>query len=124
MICLDTNIVICIGNQTLDESIVGKEPIAFASILRIEALGFRSIRSIEEQRIRDLLATLIEIPLTAAIIERAIRLRQQKRLSLGDAIMAATAMEHDCELWTANMSDFDGIDGLKVANPLVTGSGR
>lgn len=117
MICFDTNIIIYLAKGTLDESIIGKEPIIYASILRIEALGYHNIRSIEEQKVRELLRTLTEIPLTEAIIERAIKLRQQKKMSLGDAIVAATALENGCTLWTANKEDFAHIEGLSIHNP-------
>ena len=120
MICFDTNIIIYIANRTLEESIIQNEPIIYASILRIEALGYQNIRSIEEQRIKELLATITEIPLTEPIIENAVRLRQQKKMSLGDAIVAATALENDGELWTANTDDFAGIDNLKLFNPLTS----
>jgi predicted nucleic acid-binding protein len=102
----------------LDESIIKDEPIVYPSILSIELMGYSEIRSIEEQRIRELLSTITEIPLTSAIIERSILLRQDRRMSLGDAIVAATALENDCELWTANIDDFKHIDGLRLLNPL------
>jgi len=48
----------------------------------------------------------------------AIQFRQQQSMSLGDAIIAATALEHHQTLATRNIKDFDWIDGLKVINPL------
>jgi toxin FitB len=119
MICFDTNIVIYIANGTLGEDIVGNEPIVYPSIVHIESLGYPSIRSIEEQRVRELLATLTTIPLTDTIIEIAIKLRQSKKMSLGDAIVAATALESNSQLWTVNTKDFEHIDGLDMFNPLA-----
>ncbi len=118
MICFDTNIIIYLANRSLNEDIVGNESIAYASITTIESLGYSDIRSVEELRIKELLATLTEIPLTDAVIETAIRLRQQKKMSLGDAIVAATALVANAELWTVNEKDFVGIDGLRIHNPL------
>lgn len=120
MICFDTNVLIYIANNTLGESIVKNEPIVYPSISRIEALGYPNIRSIEEQRVRILLGTLTEMPLTDTIIELAVRLRQQKKISLGDAIVAATATEHNCTLWTANEKDFAHIEDLRIHNPLAS----
>jgi predicted nucleic acid-binding protein len=119
MICFDTNIVIYIANGSLSEDIVGDEPIACPSIVHIESLGYPNIRSVEEQKVRELLATLTTLPLTNMIIERAIKLRQEKKLSLGDSIVAATALEHNSLLWTANTKDFEHIDGLDMFNPLA-----
>jgi len=119
VICIDTNIIIYIANGTLGEDIVGDEPIICPSIVHIECLGYPSIKSIEEQRIRELCATLTTAPLTDNIIESAIKLRQDKKMSLGDSIVAATALENDSQLWTADTKDFEHIDGLDVFNPLT-----
>lgn len=118
MICFDTNIFIYLGNQTLDESIIGDEPICYASVCLVEALGYTDILAAEEQRIRELFDTMIEIPLNNSVIQTSVRLRQLKKTSLGDAIVAATALENDCTLWTANTEDFAHIDGLRLHNPL------
>ncbi len=40
-------------------------------------------------------------------------------MSLGDAIIAATALEHYQTLVTRNIKDFDWIEGLKVIDPLA-----
>jgi predicted nucleic acid-binding protein len=118
MVCFDTSIVIYIANGTLGEDIVGDEKIIYPSIVQIESLGYPSIRSIEEQRVRELLATLTMIPLTETIVEQAIKLRHIKKMSLGDAIVAATALENNSQLWTVNIKDFDHIDDLALINPL------
>jgi predicted nucleic acid-binding protein len=120
MLCFDTNVVIYLGNQTLDERIIGSEPICYASVSLVEALGYPDILASEEQRIKELYDTMIEIPLSASIIQAAVRLRQLKKMSLGDAIVAATALENDCVLWTANVEDFTHVDGLRLRNPLKT----
>lgn len=118
MICFDTNIIIYLANSTLDESIISSEPICFASVSLIEALGYPEILSAEEQRIKELFDTMIEVPLSTSIIQRAVQLRQLKKMSLGDSIVAATVLEHKCELWTANEEDFAHIEGLQLRNPL------
>ncbi len=118
MICFDTNIIIYIVNDSLGSQLITKEPVTYASVTVIEALGYRDIRAVEERRIRELLATLIEAPLTQEVIESAVRLRQLKKMSLGDAIIAATALVHDATLWTANVDDFSHVEGLRLLNPL------
>lgn len=120
MICFDTNVIIYLGNKTLDENVIGNEPICYASIISIEALGYQDILASEEQRIQELFDAMIEVPLSKSIIQTAVRLRQLGKMSLGDSIVAATAIENDCELWTANVDDFSHIDGLKIHNPLIS----
>jgi predicted nucleic acid-binding protein len=120
MVCFDTNIIIYIANGALGEDIIGNEPIIYPSIVRVESLGYPSIKSIEEQRIRELCATLTTAPLTDNIIENAIKLRQGKKMSLGDSIVAATALEYNSQLWTVNTKDYEHIEGLDILNPLKT----
>ena len=121
MICFDTNIIIYIGNGRLNEDIIGDDPIYYASVTAIESLGYPDILSAEEQKIKALLETFTEVPLNESIIKKAIQLKQLKRMSLGDAIIAATAIENNCTLWTANIEDFTEIDNLKLFNPLANG---
>ena len=57
-------------------------------------------------------------PLNEAVCERAMRLIDQYALSdglqLGDALIAATALEHGLPLLTANLKHFGSIEGLIV----------
>lgn len=56
--------------------------------------------------------------LTDAIIEQTILIRQNKKIKLGDAIIAATARVRNLEVLTHNIADFINIDGVKVSDPL------
>jgi predicted nucleic acid-binding protein len=54
------------------------------------------------------------------VIQQAIRLRQQKKMKLGDAIIAAaTAVVYDIPLVTRNVDDFKHIPGLDLRNPFA-----
>ncbi len=119
MIVLDTNIFIYLANGTLDRRLVEKTDIAHASITKIEALGFSSILANELLLLDALFGESYCLDLTDSVVDRAIRLRQARRMSLGDSIIAATALENDLELWTANVDDFQQIENLRLVNPLV-----
>lgn len=58
------------------------------------------------------------IPISATISERAMQLIDTYALShslqLGDALIAATALEHNLAVLTANTKHFNSIDGLHV----------
>jgi predicted nucleic acid-binding protein len=43
----------------------------------------------------------------------------KRRLKLGDAIIAATALTHRMPLVTRNTDDFAGIPGLRLIDPLA-----
>jgi predicted nucleic acid-binding protein len=118
MIILDTNVFIYIANGTLSTDVISKTDIAHASITKIEALGFSTITANELLILNSLFTESYNLELTSSIVDRAVRLRQAKRMSLGDSIVAATALEHGLELWSVNIDDFKHVEDLKLLNPL------
>lgn len=52
-----------------------------------------------------------------SIIEKTIDLRKTHKLKLGDAIIAATALIHNLDIFSRNLSDFKSIPGLKLIDP-------
>jgi len=116
---LDTNIVIHAcqpGGEWLSEW-TDDPAAAIASVTRIEALGFPGISREEEEAIRGFLAYSICHALDDAVIERAISLRQIRKMGAMDAIIAATALEYDLTLVTRNVDDFKHVENLKLVNP-------
>lgn len=103
----------------LYRNVIAEKDVSHASITKVEALGFSSIPVNELLLLEALFDESYVLPLTDSIIDRAIRLRQAKRMSLGDSIIAATALANSLTLWTANTRDFAHIQGLNVFNPLT-----
>lgn len=118
MVLLDSNIFIYLANGSLKRKLLEKEDIGYASISKIETLGFSDLQANEQLLLKSLFDEAYPFALTDSIIDLAINLRQLRKLSLGDSIVAATALQSDLALWTANVSDFYKIDGLKLHNPL------
>jgi len=58
------------------------------------------------------------LPINAAITDRAMQLTDNYALShgmqLGDALVAATALEHGATILTSNVKHFGAVDGLTV----------
>ncbi len=85
----------------------------------IEALGYRSITVQEEREIRKMITDdCIIAHLNNEIVEQAIGIRQTAKVKSPDAIVAATALTLNSELWTANVKDFQHIEKLKLRNPI------
>lgn len=118
MILLDTNVFIYLANGSIKPEVLNDD-VAFASVAKIEALGYSQITVAEQSYLEALFAECEQLELDESVIQRAVRLRQQVKLSLGDAIVAATAIENDYELWTANTDDFARIEGLRLHDPLA-----
>ena len=84
----------------------------------VEVLGFHGLEEHEKAYFEDFFQRVETLLLTPEIAEAAIGLRQQRRIGLGDAIIAATALEHSLTLVTRNTSDFRWIDNLRLLNPI------
>ncbi len=89
-------------------------------VSRIETLGFPRITPAQSSALNALLKTLPELPLTESVIGSAIALRQQRRMGLADAIIAATALVHGLPLVTRNTEDFKHVAGLRLIDPFAT----
>jgi predicted nucleic acid-binding protein len=85
-----------------------------SDIVRIEVLGF-PMENLESSFLR-LFDKLTILPLSEEIVNRTIQLRKQKKIKLGDAIIAATALVHNLQLVTRNIRDFKGIEDLEGIN--------
>jgi toxin FitB len=57
------------------------------------------------------------LPIDETVISKTISIRQSKKIALGDAIIAATALTNGLILISRNIKDFENIAGLNVVNP-------
>jgi toxin FitB len=93
------------------------EPLAISQISQIEVLGYHQITPEEITDLQEFLYSSNVVPVSGEAVNKAIALRQQRKMSLGDSILAATALENDWELVSRNVEDFKWIAGLKLVNP-------
>ncbi len=84
----------------------------------IESLGYQRLSEQERERLLRIFRRTRILPLTDTIAQQAVSLRQQRRVGLGDSIIAATAMVHNLTLVTHNVEDFRWIGGLEILDPL------
>jgi predicted nucleic acid-binding protein len=82
----------------------------YSVITRAELLAGNTATNLAAQ----LLAPFRELPVNRDIAERAGRVAREFGLRLPDAIIAATALEHDLQLTTRNVHDFDNVRGLRL----------
>lgn len=117
---LDTNIVIYATQPAYPQlrSLVGNPVSAVSIISYVEALGFPRITTPEQKALERFFAGMEVLPVTDLVARQAVQLRQQKRMSLGDSLIAATALVHGRTLVTRNDADFRWISGLSLHNPL------
>ncbi len=92
---------------------------AVSGISYVEVLGYHRLTAFEKQALEVFFAAATILPLNQAVLEMAIKLRQQRKMTLGDALIAATCLVHQLALGTHNTKDFTWIKGLTVFDPLV-----
>lgn len=88
-----------------------------SKISQIEVLGYHKITVSEKELYHQLFTKIHLYDIDDNIIQKATEFRQTKKMSLGDAIILATAVIYKIPLMTRNSKDFDWIDDLTLINP-------
>jgi predicted nucleic acid-binding protein len=117
---LDSNIIIYAAlpeHEPLRRFISEKEP-AVSAVSYVEVLGYHRLTEAERQHFEAFFADARILPLSQPVLDLAVRLRQARKMSLGDALVAGTALTNGLTLVTRNTDDFAGIEGLSIHNPL------
>ncbi len=104
----------------LREFIAEHEPVVSA-ISYVEVLGYHRLTDDERRFFEQFFSAAAILELSQTVLDRAVRLRQLKKMTLGDSIVAATALVHELTLVTRNVKDFDWIPDLSLLDPLDTG---
>jgi predicted nucleic acid-binding protein len=89
-----------------------------SAISKLEVLGFHNLDYKSKRYFDSVFYSLPLFQITDDVLLTAITLRQQRKISVGDAIIAATALEYNLELQTRNMADFSWIPNLRLVNPI------
>ncbi len=87
------------------------------AISKVEVLGYHKLSNTDKTYFTEYFTTIPLYAVNMKVINHATKLRQIKKMSLGDAIIACTALINETPLVTRNSSDFDWIDNLNVINP-------
>ncbi len=117
---LDTNAIVALlhGNPQLFQVLQNADWIGVSVISKIEFLAFAGLGQNDRQLFQQFLQRVEVIGLVAtdtALIERIIEIRQQFRLKLPDAIIAAMAIQNSASLVTADQ-EFAKVTVLTVIN--------
>ena len=119
MILLDSNIVIY-GTQAAHRRIrafIQENDHSVSAISYVETMGYHRLAPGEKHELETFFRLTKVLPLTDPVLDEAVRLRQLRKMALGDSLVAGTALVHGCPVATRNVGDFAWISGLKVIDP-------
>lgn len=116
---LDSNMIIYAVDSKHDDiqMFIGKHEPAVSVISQIEVLGYEEKDDTRRRLLEEFFANALVLPLSPMVVKQAIKLRKQRKMDLGDSIIAATAIVHRRKLVTRNIADFEGIKGLVLYDP-------
>lgn len=115
---LDTNAIIALlqGNSQLIQLLLNAEWMGISVISKIEFLAFTGLTQADRQLFEQFLQLVEVIDLASTdtlLIEKIIEIRQQFRLKLPDAVIAAMAIQNSSSLVTADR-EFAKVNILTV----------
>ena len=116
---VDSNILIYAAqpeHPRLRQFIADHAP-AVSAVSYVEVLGYHQLDDEEQQYLEAFFRLAQVLPLSQVVLDQAVALRQQRKMSLGDALVAGTALVHGLTLVTRNVKDFQWIQGLLLLNP-------
>ena len=121
MVLIDTNILIEIyrDNVSVIDSVklIGQNNLAISDITCAELyFGARNKKELHiiEKDLRKLQVLSIQTDVSKMAVELVAKYAMSHKLSIPDALIAATSICNNLPLYTLNLKDFQYIDGLKL----------
>ncbi len=122
VVLLDSNIIIYASKPEHNDlrRFIAQHSPAVSAVSVVEVLGYHGLSEAERQELEAFFSNATVLPLSDTVLREAVRLRQIKKMTLGDALVAGTALSHNLTLVTRNTKDFEWINGLRLLNPFET----
>lgn len=119
---MDTNVIIDYLGDKLparSKAFLNDIDIIISDVTKVEILGWHNASAEQLKPLYSFMEFATILPITEAVINQTISLRQERKIKLADAMIAATAIVNGLTLITRNAKDFDSIDGLSVITRLI-----
>lgn len=118
-ILLDSNILIysLMPEHSQLLALIDTFDIYVSAITKVEVLGYHRLSIADKTWYENFFQNITIFEMSETVINQAIALKQQKKMSLGDSIIASTALLQGLPLMTRNIGDFAWISGLQLIDP-------
>lgn len=123
---IDSNVIIYAAKPEHEglRRLIREHVPAVSAISYVEVLGYHRLTEQERRHFESFFAAAPVLPIDEAVLEEAVRLRQLRKMTLGDALVAGTTLARNLTLVTRNISDFDWIPGLSCVDPFEEDPGQ
>ncbi|PSQ68784.1 MAG: PIN domain nuclease [Bacteroidetes bacterium QH_1_64_81] len=117
---LDSNLIIYASRPAHSalRAFIARQVPFVSAVSKVETLGYPDLTEEEKQFLEAFFDAAEMLPVSQPVITQAIQLRQQRRMSLGDALIGGTALSRDLRLATHNTEDFAWVEELEIIDPL------
>lgn len=118
---LDSNLIIYASRPQHEalRTFIARETPSVSVVSKIETLGYHKLGEQEKKFLVEFFDAAEVLSVSQAVVTESIQLRQRRRVSLGDAMIAGTALSRNLTLATHNTGDFEWIESLGIVDPLV-----
>ena len=119
---LDSNIIIyaAMSEHVFLRDFIARHNPSVSCISYIEVLGYPGLTTAQRSHFDGFFKAAHMLFLSQEVVNMAATLRQRRKMTLGDAIVASTAIVHNLSLVTRNVADFQWIEELDLLNPFDT----
>lgn len=117
---LDSNLIIYASRpeHSALRTFIARQVPFVSAVSKVETLGYPDLTEEEKQFLEAFFDAAEMFPVSQPVITQAIQLRQQRRMSLGDALIGGMALSRDLRLATHNTEDFAWVEELEIIDPL------
>ena len=118
---LDSDLIIYATRPEYEglRDLIVREVPSVSVVSKVETLGYPELSEQENRVLEEFFEVAKVLLVSESVVAEAIRLRQQRSMSLGDALIAGTGLSHDVSPATHNTTDFVWIETLEVTDPLA-----
>ena len=117
---IDSNIIIYAAKSEHADlrRFIAEHGPAVSAISYVE-VGYHGLTELERHYFEAFFAAAPVLPLSANVLEQAVKLRQRQKMTLDDSLVAATALTYHLTLVTRNTKDFDWMTDLSLLDPFT-----